>query len=191
MPRVEMTLTFDLPEDQQAWLQVVRAMSGVQGAGNLKPVAPPSTPEPAETADPGDNLVPMRPRPAAPQPSQLPQDPEARAAEIKLNRQRAAAAARAAKEAKSGMPVTDVLGPNGQDQDEPGEEILDDPAMSPGEAHDAALAIIRRHYYAGKEAEVQALRKEYGVTRFTDIPQEKGHELYRKARKLAQSLGIS
>lgn len=186
MPKVEVTMQLDLPAEQEAFERVMVALMAVKPPSRITatPTPAPETTETANGAD--DNLVPMRQRPAAP-PAPA-QDPEARAAEIKLNRQRAAAAARAAKEAKAGMPVTDVLGPNGQDE---GEEVLDDPSMSPGEAHDAALVIIRRAYYAGREAEVQVLRKEYGVTRFTDIPQEKGHELFRKATRLAKTLGLS
>jgi hypothetical protein len=115
----------------------------------------------------------------------------------KANRQAAAANARAAK-GKKGGPVEQVLGPeeagdpaqaNGQDQ--PDDDMgLVPPAMSPGEARDAALALVRQAYAAGHVAEVKALQKEYNVAKFYDVPVTEGHAFYQRVMQLLQSVGI-
>lgn len=119
-------------------------------------------------------------------------------------RQQAAAAARAAKSASKDKPPAppngetviedppettseDVAGPETKDEDDIG---LSPPSMSPAEARDAALAVVREIYAAGKVKEVKDLQKEYGVAKFYDIADERGHEFYRRVTQLAQSVGL-
>jgi hypothetical protein len=140
----------------------------------------PSLPEDRQ----GMPLAPDLPEPARANPSSVPDDPD-RAAAAKAGRQEAAAKARAAKAAKaagngqaddSGADLSGPEGTNGQDQDELG---LVDPNMSPAEA-----------YAAGKVAQVKALQKAWGIAKFYDIPNEKGHEFFAAVMKLAHETGL-
>ena len=112
----------------------------------------------------------------------------------KANRQQAAANARAAKAAKTGQtPVEDVLGPadGPEDQAPQAEDLgLADPSMSPAEAKEAGLALVRECYAAGKVAEVKALQKEWQVAKFYDVPIPRGHEFYQRVMKMAVETGI-
>jgi len=115
----------------------------------------------------------------------------------KVNQQAAAAKARAAKAAKtSPTPVEDVLGPaepppeaNGA-----GDQVDDlgliDPSMSPAEAKEQGLVLVREVYAAGKVAEVKALQKEWQVAKFYDVPDAKGHEFFARVMKMAVETGI-
>jgi hypothetical protein len=147
---------------------------------------------------PGQSVEPIRETLAQQVPGQQ------TSAETKANRQAAAAAARAAKAAKTttqtpvdsgdnGM-AADLGGPpagtNGQDQ-EPEEDLgLDDPSMSPTEARDKGLAVVREIYAAGKVAEVKALQKEYAVAKFYDVPEQQGHAFYRRVMEVAHAVGL-
>ena len=62
--------------------------------------------------------------------------------------------------------------------------------MSPGEAKDAALALVRECYSAGHVAEVKALQKELNVAKFYDVPVEGGHAFYQRVMQLAQGVGL-
>ena len=115
---------------------------------------------------------------------------------LKAQRQAQAANARAAKANKTApaqAPV-DLSGTNGTgDQDDP--DAADDmglvpPSMSPGEARDAALVLVREAYSSGHTAEVKALQKQLNVAKFYDVPPEDGHKFYQQAMKLAQGVGI-
>jgi hypothetical protein len=117
-------------------------------------------------------------------------------AAVKTNRQKAAENARAAKAAKAGPVSTglaDLAGPvgtNGAAEDQDDDMGLADPAMSPSEARDQGLAIVREIYAAGKVAEVKALQKEYGVAKFYDVPVEQGHAFHQRVMEVAQSVGL-
>lgn len=96
-------------------------------------------------------------------------------------------------------PVEKVLGPAPapEDLNGTGPEAEDDvgltpdvASMSPGEARDAGLALVRQAYAANHVAPVKALQKKWGIAKFYDIPVEKGHEFYSEAVRLAQSVGI-
>jgi hypothetical protein len=139
------------------------------------------------------HLVATSDPPSAPD---LPAEAETQAETALTGRQAAAAKARAAKAAKAaeaaGAPIEngeDFSGPapNGADAEDIG---LTDPGMSPAEAKDAALAIVREVYEAGKVAEVRALQKAWGGGKFYDLPDEKGHEFYRQVMKLAHETGL-
>ena len=125
----------------------------------------------------------------------IPDDP-VRAAAAKAGRQEAAAKARAAKVAKAGIAggngqvdnCTDLTGP--EDQAVEDDLGLVDPNMTPAEAKEAGLAIVREAYAAGKVAQVKALQKAWGIAKFYDIPIERGHEFYRQVMKLAHETGL-
>ena len=119
----------------------------------------------------------------------------------KARMQQQAANARAAKQTKQVQvksapqqaPVDDVAGPNGagdQAEDDTEDMGLVPPSMSPGEARDAALAIVREAYSSGHVAEVKALQKEWQVAKFYDVPVDQGHAFYARVMKLAQGVGI-
>ena len=117
-------------------------------------------------------------------------------------RQQAAANARAAKQAKatpvSEQPVGVTGGVNGGPIDASGDDPddtddalgLNSPSMSPGEAKDAALALVREAYSAGHVAQVKALQKELGVAKFYDVDVTNGHAFYQRVMKLAHEVGI-
>jgi hypothetical protein len=115
--------------------------------------------------------------------------------QLKANRQAAAANARAAK-TKAG-PVEKVPGPpedlNGAGPEAQEDDIglVDASSMSPGEARDAGLALVRQAYAGGHVAQVKALQKKWAIAKFYDVPVEKGHVFYQEAVKLAQSVGLS
>ena len=115
-------------------------------------------------------------------------------------RQQAAANARAAKQsqqaqAKLNPPPPDDLagGTNGAadtDADDDDALGLNSPSMSPGEAKDAALALVREAYSAGHVVQVKALQKELGVAKFYDVDVAGGHAFYQRVMKLAHEVGI-
>lgn len=123
------------------------------------------------------------------------------ALEAKVSAQLAAANARAAKktakaEAKPGSVIEtdgpepeEFAEPNGHDQavEDMG---IDDPNMSPAEAKEAGLALMRELFGAGKVAEMKAIQKAWGVAKFYDIPNEKGHEFYRQALQTMHETGL-
>jgi hypothetical protein len=117
---------------------------------------------------------------------------------LKAQRQVQAANARAAKASKAApaqqAPV-DLSGTNGTGDQEDDPDATDDmglapPSMSPGEARDAALVLVREAYSSGHTAEVKALQKQLNVAKFYDVPPEDGHKFYQQAMKLAQGVGI-
>jgi len=123
-------------------------------------------------------------------------------------RVQAAANARAAKQsqqaqAKLNPPVDDrpvgvTGGVNGgpvdaadDDADDTDDALgLNSPSMSPGEAKDAGLALVREAYSAGHVAQVKALQKELGVAKFYDVDVTNGHAFYQRVMKLAHEVGI-
>ena len=153
------------------------------------------------TLAPGERLPDTTPLPSPPaNPSSVPDDPD-RAAAAKAGRQEAAAKARAAKAAKaaetgngqaddSGADLSGPEGANGQDQAVEDDLGLVDPNMSPAEAKEAGLALVREAYAAGKVAQVKALQKAWGIAKFYDIPNEKGHEFFAAVMKLAHETGL-
>jgi hypothetical protein len=133
----------------------------------------------------------LEPAPAKVNPSSIPADP-ARAEAAKAGRQAAAAHARAAKAAAKAAPgngaaedLGDQLVGDEPDADDMG---LADPSMSPGEAKEAGLALVRQMYAAGKVAEVKLLQKQYGVAKFYDVPLEKGHQFYREVLAISHKV---
>ncbi len=120
---------------------------------------------------------------------------------IPTNRQLAAAKARAAKDAKK----TGTSGPAEQASElnedaavaakafDLGTDPLafpDAASMSPAEAKEAALALIRQAYAAGHVKPVKDLQKQYQVKLFYEVPVEQGHDFYQRAMKLSQSVGL-
>jgi hypothetical protein len=123
-------------------------------------------------------------------------------------RVQAAANARAAKQSQQAQaklnpsvddrPVGVGGAANGGDQAGPADDIdadddalgLNSPSMSPGEAKDAALALVREAYSAGHVAQVKALQKELGVAKFYDVDVTTGHAFYQRVMKLAHEVGI-
>lgn len=133
-----------------------------------------------------------------------PETPTDAAAAMKANRQAAAANARAAKAAKTPeqpgpAPGDTGLGPLGPAEPPPeangaGDQVDDlgliDPNMSPAEAKEAGLVLVREVYAAGKVAQVKALQKEWQVAKFYDVPDVKGHEFFARVMKMATETGI-
>ena len=148
----------------------------------------------------GHNPVP----PDLPPPEPEPKAPAETAAEmqIRVNRQQAAAKARAAKAAKAAEQSEPVPGDTSLGPAEPppieangaGDLVEDlgliDPSMSPAEAKEAGLVLVRECYAAGKVAEVKALQKEWQVAKFYDVPDVKGHEFFQRVMKMAVETGI-
>ena len=133
-----------------------------------------------------------QPEPAKVNPSSIPSDP-ARAEAALAGRQAAAAKARAAKAAKAvpGNGAAEDLGDQlvGDEPDADTDDMgLADPSMSPGEAKEAGLALVRQMYAAGKVAEVKLLQKQYGVAKFYDVPLEKGHQFYREVLAISHKV---
>lgn len=150
--------------------------------------------EPAGLAGAGDNIG-----QAAPQALGT-LDAEA---QKKANRQAAAANARAAKNKTPATPpatengAADLAGPTPEEANGETEDFgLAKPtapmptSLSPGEAHDAALALVREIYAANRVAEVKALQKQWGVQKFYDVPLEKAYDFYASAMKVALETGL-
>ena len=157
----------------QAQLNVTFDLDTATGRAEFQRMLPHLTLPPAEPAEPG------------------PGEPD-RAEATLTGRQAAAAKARAAKAAKAAAPVEngeDLSGPvNGHDD---AEDIgLTDPGMSPAEAKEAALGLVREIYAAGKVAEVKALQRAWSIAKFYDVPDAKGHEFYQQVMKLAHETGL-
>jgi hypothetical protein len=154
-------------------------------------------------SDDGSNIPAQEdPVPVKVNPSSIPTDPD-RAAAAKAGRQQAAAHARAAKASKAApsslTPADneDLSGPSGTngatgDQlvggDDPDDMGLADPSMSPGEAKEAGLVLVRQMYAAGKVAEVKGLQKKYGVAKFYDVPLERAHGFYREVLAISHKV---
>jgi len=118
---------------------------------------------------------------------------------LKEQRQEQAAKARAAKANKqtrvSGgvqSPPVDVAGTNGAgDHPDADDDLgLTEPSMSPGEAKDQALALMREAYAAGHVKEVKELQKKFNVAKFYDVPVDQGHSFYQQAMQLVQGVGL-
>jgi hypothetical protein len=142
---------------------------------------------------------------APPEPAGLPSDTSKQPTpgpdvELKAARQQQAANARAAKANKAQQqtrvsggvqaPPVDVAGTNGAAGDQDDDLGLDAPGMSPGEAKEAGLALVREAYAAGHVKEVKELQKEFNVAKFYDVPVENGHVFYQRVMKMAQGVGI-
>jgi hypothetical protein len=191
---MQVTLTFDLNtvvgEQLLAQLQALLKPGPTLGSIPLGPV--PLKDHPAVAATPVVPVVPDLP--------DLPAD-KTKADTVLANRQAAAAKARAAKDAKKAAgpaqaqaAPTAVAAPelNGADPlaDSDPLEFPEAASMSPGEARDAGLALVRQAYAAGRVAEVKALQKQWQVAKFYDIAVEQGHAFYAQAMKLAQAAGL-
>jgi hypothetical protein len=88
--------------------------------------------------------------------------------------------------------VVDLTGTHGAADSDADDDALglNSPSMSPGEAKDAALALVREAYSAGHVAQVKALQKELGVAKFYDVDVTTGHAFYQRVMKLAHEVGI-
>lgn len=80
--------------------------------------------------------------------------------------------------------------PNGGAGDQVEDMGLDDPNMSPAEAKEAGLVLMRELFGAGKVAEMKAIQKKWGVAKFYDIPVERAHEFYREAVQAMHETGL-
>lgn len=185
--QVQLTMTFDASETPDL---ANRLETIIHAAGNVTvvPASGKKSPDPQQQPiSPGD-----------PSASGL-----MSADALKAQRQAQAANARAAKANKDRVsgaaqqaPV-DLSGTNGVGDQAEGDDpdAADDmglvpPSMSPGEARDAALVLVREAYSSGHTAEVKALQKQLNVAKFYDVPPEDGHKFYQQAMKLAQGVGI-
>jgi hypothetical protein len=184
---MQVTLTFDLNtvvgEQLLAQLQALLKPGPTLGPVPLKD-------HPAIAATPVVPVVPDLPD------LPFPAD-KTKADTVLANRQAAAAKARAAKDAKKAAAPAQAqaaLAPelNGADPlaDSDPLEFPEAASMSPGEARDAGLALVRQAYAAGRVAEVKALQKQWQVAKFYDIAVEQGHAFYAQAMKLAQAAGL-
>ena len=93
--------------------------------------------------------------------------------------------------------VSDVQTPpdtvaSDQAQDEGDEEfgLASTSSLSPEEEREKALGICRNVYNADHREPIRALRKQFGVTKFPDIPLEQAHEFLRAAEAMAQKVGM-
>jgi hypothetical protein len=114
-----------------------------------------------------------------------------------------AAKARAAKAAKAEAqaqataldpdPVVDLTGPANGDgtgtTDDADDLGLAPTTMSPAEAKEASLALLR-DIYAVHPANVKALQKDLKVAKFSDVPVSDGHAFYKQVVKIAQDVGM-
>ena len=157
------------------------------------------------------DVVPLAGNGTTVMPEDQPDQENLRAAANLKARQQAAANARAAKQTQQAQaklnpppddrPVGvggaanggDQAGPNDTDTDTDTDDDalgLNSPSMSPGEAKDAALALVREAYSAGHVAQVKALQKELGVAKFYDVDVAGGHAFYQRVMMLALEVGI-
>lgn len=149
--------------------------------------------EPTPTPEPQPEPTPA-PEPAPEAPAEEPPPPTA--AQQRAAHARAARAARQQEKtaAKAPDPLSaaeDVSGPaetNGADHED--DFGMTSPSMSPGEAHEAALALVREIHAAGKIAEVKKLQKDWEITKFYDIPLDKAFDFYRSVMNVAHETGL-
>ena len=173
--QVQISLTFDTLPEMQAWLREA-------------------------------SLTDAPPVPAG-LPSDVSQQAQAQVgtdASLKAQRQQQAANARAAKASKTAQadnkptrvsggvqsPPVDVAGTNGAGDQSDDDLGLTEPSMSPGEAKDQALALMREAYAAGHVKEVKELQKKFNVAKFYDVPVDQGHSFYQQAMQLVQGVGL-
>jgi hypothetical protein len=184
--QVQVNVIFDLENELERSTLINRITRMLDAAGVIATVVPAGN---GADAGPVDDL------PQTTQVSGLAKPPSP-------GRVAAAANARAAKQAQQ-KPTSDASlnqlasaadlagGTNGQDQSDDDDALgLSAPSMSPGEAKDAALAIVREAYSAGHVAQVKALQKELGVAKFYDVDVAGGHAFYQRVMKLAHEVGI-
>jgi hypothetical protein len=202
--RVQVNVIFDL-ESEADRAAIVARLGGIFSAAHVETEVVPVGHHPSEArvmplSGNGADEAPMRVGGAASAPA--PDEAKAKdqaAANLKA-RQQAAANARAAKQSQQAQaklnppPPPDDLagGTNGAaDADADDDALgLNSPSMSPGEAKDAALALVREAYSAGHVAQVKALQKELGVAKFYDVDVTTGHAFYQRVMKLAHEVGI-
>src|SRR5262252_1935062 len=99
-----------------------------------------------------------------------------------------------ARKAKVDTSVTGVLGPpedtsNGFDHDDDMGLDPDAASLSPTEAKDQGLAVVREIHKVNP-GEVKLLQRRWGISKFYDIPVERGHEFYREVIGMATKLGL-
>jgi hypothetical protein len=190
--QVQVNVIFDL-ESETDRAAIVARLGGIFNAAHVETEVVP-------LAGNGADEAPMRVGGAAsaPPPDEAKAKDQA-AANLKA-RQQAAANARAAKQSQQAQaklnppPPPDDLagGTNGAADGDADDDALglNSPSMSPGEAKDAALALVREAYSAGHVAQVKALQKELGVAKFYDVDVTTGHAFYQRVMKLAHEVGI-
>ena len=89
----------------------------------------------------------------------------------------------------------DVAGEPESDDDDIGLGT-EQPNLTPAEALEQGLGIIRNVFINGKQGNaaaqkgVKALQTKWGIAKFSDIPAKQGHLFYREAVALAESLGL-
>ena len=180
-----LSITFD-PDSLQDRIAIRSVCDAFDAGLHSHPGAAPAPP-----VDPADALKAQRQQQAA----------YARAAKAantagKPNRVSGGAGTNAAAQNQQNQAPIDLGGgTNGtagdQDEDDDADALgLDAPSMSPGEAKDAALALVREAYSAGHVSQVKALQKELNVAKFYDVPVEQGHAFYARVMKLAQGVGL-
>lgn len=63
--------------------------------------------------------------------------------------------------------------------------------LSPAEALDLGLTLVRAIYNAGHKREVKELQATFAVAKFSDIPVDRGHEFYKLVLALSEKIGVS
>jgi hypothetical protein len=62
--------------------------------------------------------------------------------------------------------------------------------MTPEQAKDAAIILLREVWIAGHHGAVKAIRDEFGCPEIMKIPSERGHILHYRAMELAEAVGV-
>jgi hypothetical protein len=97
----------------------------------------------------------------------------------------------AAEPAAASDPVDDIFGddPTGTDDEDP--TTIANTGLSPAEALDRGLTLVRAVYNGGHKREVKELQQKFAVAKFADVPAVRGHEFFKLVTALAEKTGIS
>lgn len=90
----------------------------------------------------------------------------------------------------AGDPLEDMFGDDPGDADD-ADVTGANAGLSPAEALDLGLTLVRAVYNAGHKKEVKELQAAFGVAKFADVPVDRGHDFYKLVLALAEKTGVS
>jgi len=192
--QVQVNVIFDLETEADRVAIMTRIddmlrMSGIKAnmvplAGNGTDEAPMRVGGAAQAPDPAPAKTPSPGRVAAAANARAAKQ-QAQQQKIQLGDPQVNSLAGAQGDIASGINGGDQAGPSDDADDSDDALGLNSPSMSPGEAKDQALALVREAYSAGHVAQVKALQKELGVAKFYDVDVTNGHAFYQRVMKLS------
>lgn len=97
---------------------------------------------------------------------------------------------RPAKAPKATAPVEELNTTSPFEDQDPDTAEDPDASLSPHDALEKGLGILRNLYNAGHKDQVRQIQRDLGVLKFNEVPDQRGHDLYKAAVTVAESVGM-